>query len=159
MKRFDDAYFRGITIRANPQIIFRWLCQLRLAPYSYDWIDNCGQKSPQNLTPETDELTLGQEVMRIFRLVHFERNKNLTVRIRQTTSSYRIFGDVAISYVIVQINDMECRLLVKFVCQYPRGLLGILIRFMLPWGDLLMMRRQLLNFKWLSEDSKVYEES
>jgi hypothetical protein len=103
------------------------------------------------LAPETDELSIGQDVMKIFELVHFEHNKDLTIRINRNTSSYRIFGDVAISYIIVPASDGGCRLLVKFVCQYPEGILGILMRLMLPWGDLIMMRRQLLNFKRLSE--------
>jgi len=37
------------------------------------------------------------------------------------------------------------------VVRYPRGLRGVLMRWGLPWGDLLMMRRQLLNFKALAE--------
>ncbi len=152
VKRFDDAYYRGITIRADPEIIFRWLCQMRIAPYSYDWIDNSGRKSPQDWAPEIDDLSIGQEVMKIFELVHFERNEDLTIRINKNTFSYKIFGDVAMSYHIIPASDRGCRLLVKFVCQYPRGILGMLMRLMLPWGDLIMMRRQLLNFQRLSEE-------
>lgn len=154
IQRFDDTYYRGITIRARPEIIFRWLCQMRIAPYSYDWIDNSGRKSPQAWVPETDKLAIDQEVMKIFKLVHFERNNSLTVCINESTSWYRIFGDVAISYIIVPVTDRRCRLLVKFVCQYPKGPLGTLMRFLLPWGDLIMMRRQLLNFKRLSEKKR-----
>ena len=151
IKSFDGVYHRGITIMAHPEIIFRWLCQMRIAPYSYDWIDNSGHKSPRDWTPETDDLSIGQEVMKIFKLVHFEHNKDLTIRINRNTSAYRIFGDVAMSYIIVPVSAGGCRLLVKFVCQYPRGIMGLLMRLMLPWGDLIMMRRQLLNFKQLSE--------
>ncbi len=151
IKRFNDVYYRGITIKARPETIFRWLCQMRIAPYSYDLIDNSGRKSPLALTPGIGDLDIGQEVMKIFELVHFERNKSLTIRIKRNTSSYRIFGDVAISYIIVPKSGRQCRLLVKFVCQYPKGILGMMMRLILPWGDLIMMRRQLLNFKRLSE--------
>jgi len=33
----DEAYFRGVTIYASPEQVFRWLCQMRVAPYSYDY--------------------------------------------------------------------------------------------------------------------------
>jgi hypothetical protein len=45
----------------------------------------------------------------------------------------------------------RCRLLVKIVARYPRGLTGTLMRWGLPWVDLVMMRRQLMNFRSLAE--------
>jgi hypothetical protein len=38
----DAALYRGVTINASPKTVFRWLCQMRISPYSYDWNDNCG---------------------------------------------------------------------------------------------------------------------
>lgn len=149
--RADAAYFRGITVRASPTTLFRWLCQMRAAPYSYDWIDNGGRRSPRSLTPGLDALAVGQSVMRIFTLVDFAKDRHLTLRIKHGTSAFTLFGDLAITYLIVPETSERCRLLAKIVVRYPRGLTGTLMRWGLPWGDLVMMRRQLLNFKTLAE--------
>ncbi len=147
----DAAVYRGVTIHAPPEIIFRWLCQMRVAPYSYDWIDNCGRQSPRELIPGLEQLAIGQDVMQIFSLVDFFDNRHVTIRMKSDTRASRIFGDLAVSYLIVVKDATICRLLVKLVIQYPRGIIGRSMSTFLPWGDLIMMRRQLLNFKKLAE--------
>jgi hypothetical protein len=139
------SLYRGITIEASPRMVFRWLCQLRVAPYSYDRLDNRGRKSPQTLTPCEVELEPGQKMMG-FELVEFERDQSITLQSKDT-----IYGDGVGSYMIVPITDHSSRLLAKIRVKYPRGLRGLLLRLFLPLGDMVMMRRQLLNLKKLSE--------
>ncbi|MFL6260217.1 MAG: SRPBCC family protein [Thermoanaerobaculia bacterium] len=150
---FDAAYYRGVTVEAPPATVFRWLCQLRAAPYSYDWIDNWGRRSPRELIPGLENLAVGQTVMTIFHLIDFEQDVHLTIRIRHGTSSECIFGDVAGTYLIVPRSEGGCRLLAKLRVRYPRGLWGWLTKKFLPPGDLIMMRRQLLSLKRLAEAS------
>jgi hypothetical protein len=146
----DDSLYRGVTIDASPQTVFRWLCQMRLAPYSYDWIDNGGRESPRVLTPGLEDLAVGQDVMEIFQLADFTRDRHLTLRIKSNSGAQRLFGDIAGSYLVIA-KRASCRLLVKLVVRHPPGVCGELMRVLLPWGDLIMMRRQLLNFKQLAE--------
>ena len=147
----DASLYRGVTINASATIVFRWLCQMRVAPYSYDWIDNFGKQSPRKLSPGLDQLALGQDVMTIFNLVAFEQDRHLTIRMKPHSSASRTFGDIGASYFIAPTTENSCRLLVKLIGTYPRGLKGKIMRALLPWGDLIMMRRQLLNFKQLAE--------
>ena len=147
----DAVYFRGVTVRATSERTFRWLCQLRVAPYSYDWIDNRGRRSPRTLTPGLEHLAVGQSVMGIFTIVDFMKGRHLTLRIKHGTGAFSLFGDLAMTYLIVPEGPERSRLLAKLVVRYPRTLTGVLMRRLLPWGDLVMMRRQLLNLKARAE--------
>ena len=91
--------------------------------------------------------------MTIFRLTDFEQDHHLTCRIKPRSSSSRLFGDVVVSYLIVPRSAGECRLLAKVRVRYPPSAMGWLMRTVLPLGDLVMMRRQLLNLKGWAEAS------
>jgi len=144
----EQALFRAVTVDAPPPVVFRWLCQLKLAPYSYDLLDNFGRRSPQHLVPGVDRLVVGEQVM-IFELASFAVDEHLTLRLRR----HRLFGDVAISYVVVPDGRGASRLVVKLLAAPSRGVAGAMMRLLLPAGDLVMMRRQLLNLKSLAEAS------
>ena len=147
LERPDDVMYRAVAVDAPPAAVFRGLCQLRVAPYSYDWIDNWGRESPRTLTPGLDDLAVGQRVM-IFDLVEFERDRHLTLRMRDGRG---LFGDVVITYLIEPRADGGSRLVAKLLVRYPPGLYGWLASLWLPWGDLVMMRKQLYNLKAFAE--------
>lgn len=144
-----DALYRAIDVDAPPQVMFRWLCQLRAAPYSYDWIDNFGKQSPRDLVPGLEELEVGQPVMRLFELVSFEPDRHLTIRLRHPGG---LFGDVAVTYLVLPRGADRSRVVVKLLWRYPDApIAGRLAQSLLPWGDLVMMRKQLLTLKALAE--------
>jgi hypothetical protein len=142
----EQALFRAVTVDATPPVVFRWLCQLKVAPYSYDLLDNGGRRSPQHLVPGVDRLVVGERVL-IFELASFAVDEHLTICVR----GHRVFGDVAISYVVLPDGPGRSRLVVKLVTVPARGVAGTVMRRLLPAGDLVMMRRQLLNLKALAE--------
>jgi len=59
----DVVLYRGVSILAPASVVYQWLCQLRVAPYTYDWLDNLGRQSPQALILVIDELEVGQRMM------------------------------------------------------------------------------------------------
>jgi hypothetical protein len=140
---------RAVDVAAPPELLFRWLCQLRAAPYSYDLVDNLGRRSPQQLTPGLDRLVVGQPAMRIFHLASFTRPEQLTF------VSRRPLGRIAVTYA-VSSRDGGARLLMRLRWVPPR--LGLprtpIIRAVVA-GDLVMARRQLLNLKRLAERDAV----
>ncbi len=151
LERADAAYFRGVTVRAPAETIFRWLCQMRVAAYSYDWISHPGRRSPRRLVPGLEELAAGQRVMGSFDLVDFEHPRHLTLRSRPDAGEARFVEGLAVSYVIVVRGSDACRLLVKLIVRHRSGVIGWLVRLVAPWLDFVMMRRQLLNFRTLAE--------
>ncbi|MDJ0848386.1 MAG: hypothetical protein QNK04_08420 [Myxococcota bacterium] len=136
------ACWRAVDVSAKPEVVFRWLCQLRAAPYSYDWIDNGGRRSPDTLTPGLEDLEVGQRVMQIFRIASFERDRHLTLR----TEDGRL-GAFFVTYRVDPQATGGCRLVVKLLARLPAGFLGRVVAVLFPWGDLVMMRRQLLNLR------------
>ena len=141
-----DALFRAVDVGAPAAMVFRWLLQLRQAPYSYDWLDNGGRRSPRHLSDGLDRLEVGHTFMRIFRLASFEDGRSITL-----DSTTALFGRVVVTYRVVPVGAYQSRLVAKLIVSGPPGLRGWVMGRLLPAGDLLMMRKQLLTLKALAE--------
>ena len=100
-----STLFRAIDIAAPVPTTFRWLCQLKSAPYSYDWLDNFGKQSPRTLIAGSEDLSVGQRVMSIFRLVSFAQDDHLTMRIA-SSKARKLFGDVIVTYRVVKARSI-----------------------------------------------------
>ena len=145
-----EQWFRAVTVAADRPTVFRWLCQLKVAPYSYDLLDNSGRRSPRRLTPGAEHLEAGQRVMTIFQLVDFAVDEHMTLEL-DDTRGLRLFGDFAVTYAVTEEEPGTTRLLAKLVVGGEEGMLGRLRRPLMAWGDLFMMRRQLLTLRKLAE--------
>lgn len=141
---------RALVTEATPEALFLWLCQLRRAPYSYDWADNFGQRSPRIPDPALTELEVGQSVMTIFTLHDFEANRSITIEMRPGWPT-RLFGAISVRYAIIDTGDGRA-LLRGDLSMPPIGrMLGRAKRYLLAWGDLVMMRKQLRTLCALAE--------
>lgn len=136
---------RGVSCAAPPDRVWPWLCQLRVAPYSYDLLDNLGRRSPRSLTPGLPDLAVGQRIAVIFTVTDFVEGSSITMRARPGTP----FGQVLMSYVVVP-EGAGSRLLGLIRHPRHRGLAALSDRA-LAWGDLLMMRKQLRTLAGLAE--------
>jgi hypothetical protein len=132
--------WRGVRVEAPAEVVWAWVRQVRLAPYSYDWIDNRGRRSPRELAglPEPrvgDRFTTAGR-RELGRIVSVEPGKQLTATIMGAYMSY---------VLVPQVHDAT-RLLLKVIMRTSRWTApGLCV------GDLIMARRQLLNLKQLAE--------
>lgn len=135
--------WRGVSIAVPAAAVWPWVAQLRLAPYSYDWIDNRGRRSPRQLQglpePQVGEAFTTAGGRKLGRIVSVDPGKQLTSTIM----------GAFMSYVLVPQGHDTTRLLLKVVMRTTRWAApGLSI------GDLVMARRQLLNLKQLAEHSQ-----
>lgn len=143
------TYVRAVDVAAPTGTVFRWLCQLKTAPYSYDWLDNLGRRSPRTLTPGAERLEVGQRFL-IARIVDFEQGRHLTGL--STPGSTRVFGQIALTYQVTATGSDSSRLVAAMTVSASTRL-GRLRRWLLGWGDLVMMRKQLLTLRQLAEET------
>ena len=135
--------WRGVLVDAPAEAVWPWVAQVRLAPYSYDWIDNLGRRSPGELAglpePRAGERFTTAGGREMGWIVSVDPGKQLTATI---IGAY-------LSYVLVPHDHDMTRLLFKAVMRTTRC-----TRWAAPAvsvGDLIMARRQLLNLKQLAE--------
>lgn len=132
--------WRGVSVSAPPSLVWRWVRQIRLAPYSYDWVDNLGRRSPRVLSDLPDPVVgdpfTASAGRALGRVLHVVPGESLTAS---------IMGAV-MSYVVVPSGDGS-RLLLKIVV--PRHWWSV----PLAVGDWPMARKQLLTLKQLAESS------
>lgn len=132
--------WRGVRVEAPAEAVWPWVVQVRLAPYSYDWIDNCGRRSPQHLVglaePRVGDRFTTAGWREVGRIVAVDPGRQITGTIM----------GAFMSYVLVPYEHDVTRLLLKIVTRTSRWTApGLCL------GDLIMARRQLLNLKQLAE--------
>jgi ligand-binding SRPBCC domain-containing protein len=132
--------WRGATVHAAAHEVWPWVTQIRVAPYSFDWIDNGGRRSPRRLLglaePRVGDAFTACAGRPVGRIVSVDPGRSLT----------GVIWGCYLSYVVVPDSEGTSRLLLKLVMDTDRVTAAAL-----TLGDLVMARRQLLNLKALAE--------
>lgn len=140
---------RAIDVSAPAAHTWRWLCQVAVAPYSYDWLDNGGRRSPRQLTPGADQLVVGQTMAKVFTLTSYDAPHQWTAL--TDARGRRLFGPCSMTFASEPSGSAS-----RIVCRLALAADSRLDRVRahaLAWGDLLMMRKQLRTLKAMAEGS------
>lgn len=140
---------RAVEVAAPRTTTYRWLCQLTVAPYSYDLLDNLGRRSPRTLTPGSDRLAEGQRFL-VFRIRAFESDQHISGV--STTGFSAIYGQLAVSYTVQDGPGGSSRIVVCLVAK-AGSWTGRIRRRLLAIGDVVMMRKQLRTLRRLAEST------
>ena len=91
--------WRGVTVRADAATVWARVRQVRLAPYSYDLVDNLGRRSPRELR-DVPEPVPGDPFTTAFgrdqgRVVAVDPGRELTATIMGAHMSYAVLPQPA----------------------------------------------------------------
>lgn len=140
---------RAVDVDADQETTFLWLCQLRRAPYSYDLIDNLGRRSPRDADPSMTALEVGQTFLMGFRLVDFDPGRSITL-MPKAGGAARLMGPQVLTYEARAAGDGRTRLVCVLEIPPKRGVARQARLQAGLWGDLVMMRKQLLTLASLA---------
>jgi hypothetical protein len=155
-ERPNFAFTRAITIRARPDEIWPWLVQIGFGNagwYAYDWLDNRGRHSAEEIIPELQHLEVGDWVPMDFsgrpptettanRVKAFEPNRWLL---------WEHQGAPWV-WVVRPIDEETTRLISRGRQRYSWGRAILPVELVLmEIGDPFMMRKMMLNVKRRAE--------
>lgn len=172
VEREGQTVFRAITINQSPEKIWPWLGQLRLSPYSYDWLDNGFHKSPRQLDPDLPPISVGDPFMVWPHVVDVKPFQSITFLCRSISDlsvryggknwfancaqkpGYLLFNLdwIGGTYLLQPVSPIQTRLIVKLQWDCRKNLLYLPSTRILELADFIMMRKQLLNLKYYSEN-------
>jgi len=156
---------RHIEIHADAPDIYVWLKQLCIAPYSYDFIDNRGKKSPDYVIKNLPPLKVNTHCLLAFHILEFEENSFIVCRFCEPINPpvNKYLKELFIEYRISKqgiVSDLWCKIKGYSNTDIPSH--GFFYIFSIV--NKIMMARQLKNIKKLSEllnlgrvETKMYD--
>jgi len=143
---------RGITIKATPEEIWKWLIQIgskRAGWYSIDWMDNDGIPSSKVILPEFQKIEAGQ-------FIPFtpDQKNGMWVKVFKT-HEYILWIDKAGRATwlwYIYINEAgESRLITRLRTKYVWNSLWIIYYLIYDFGDIVMMKKCMKGIKQRAE--------
>jgi hypothetical protein len=144
----------AVTIRRPRHEVWPWLVQMgggRAGWYSYDAIDNGGQRSSEEIIPELQHLDVGSvfpakpRVTDGFVVLAYETERFLTLGWRSETGAPLVTW----TFVLEELDPARTRLIVRVRAtenyKPPFGLPRWTVKSLVPLGHFIMQRRQLLG--------------
>ena len=143
---------RSIEISADPSDIFVWLKQFRIAPYSYDFIDNRNRRSPDYIIENLPPLKVNTHFLLAFHILEFEEDYFILCRFCEpiNTPVNLYLKDLLIEYRIIK-DGTTSKLWCKVRGYYNRDIYSKGFFYVFSGVNKIMMTRQLKNIKRLSE--------
>jgi hypothetical protein len=156
---------RCIEIGADASDIFVWLKQLRIAPYSYDCIDNRCRKSPDYIIENLPPLKVNTHYLLAFHIFEFVENSFIVCRFCEPINSpvNLYMKGLFFEYRILE-QGTKTKLWCKIKGYFNTDLTSKGFFFIFSVINKIMMARQLKNIKKLSErltsgnvETKMYD--
>lgn len=143
---------RHIEIRAGAPDIYVWLKQLRIAPYSFDFLDNRGRKSPEYIIENLSPLKINSHFLLAFHIYGFEENKYIAGRfcVPINPPVNRYINEMFIEYRIQELGEYS-RLWFKDKGWYYNNMVSKGFFRVFSLVNLIMTKRQLSKIRKLSE--------
>jgi hypothetical protein len=143
---------RAITIHARPEDIWPWLVQIgigRAGWYSYDWLDNLGTPSAEQILPEFQHLKAGDLVpispdgKQGFWVKELQPNQWMLWWDKQGGASWL--------WVLDPIDAEHTRLITRVRLRYAWRSPAILFHLLIEFTDIVMMRKCMLGIRRRAE--------
>ncbi len=150
VKRID--LIRSINIKAPIDDVFVWLSQFRVAPYSYDFLDNEFHASPNFIIKNLPPLRENTHFLLAFHIVSFVNNSYIAIRFCEPILFPFNFSieSLFMEYRVVSYGK-ETNLYCKISAFIKKGLFSNLFFSVFLFLNKIMMERQLSNVKNLAE--------
>jgi hypothetical protein len=147
---------RAVTIQARPEVIWPWLLQMgvtRAGWYSYDWLDNLGHHSSEQINPEWQHVAVGD-------LIPMSPNGKMGMCVKAFEPNQWMLwwddqGDTTWYWGLYPQDDSHTRLITHVRIFYRWLSPTILFSLLVEFTDIVMMRKCMLGIKRRAEQASV----